>query len=323
MTYLGTYHSSFLSYSTENNILYNGCDKKDFIECIFNEQNCILKVNNQYISINKEDKFFLTEVAYNFRFILNANNTISILMNDKYLSAKPDSSISFTNKIMSWEQFTDDNNHKIKPIKMGYINYLFNRGNLPKMLACCCGNVNYGAPWFCTDLYQKLDKSIYSLDITRKFFFKSNIFDFVYIEHGLEHVEFNGVINFLTETYRILKPGGVLRVASPMLDNLIMYYLSKNDEDNNLATYIEKNWFPIAYDMSIISKAIVLNNAFYNFSHKCILDFYTYKQILSVIGYKSISKQDLCKSKFIELDNLESRVNYYAKSETGVFEAIK
>lgn len=47
-----------------------------------------------------------------------------------------------------------------------------------------------------------------------------NTVDFILIEHCLEHVASPGALHFCEEAFRILKPGGVLRVCVPVIDRL-------------------------------------------------------------------------------------------------------
>ena len=45
--------------------------------------------------------------------------------------------------------------------------------------------------------------------------FKNNIIDNIYASHILEHIEDIYVIKFLKESFRVLKPSGVLRIVCP------------------------------------------------------------------------------------------------------------
>lgn len=58
------------------------------------------------------------------------------------------------------------------------------------------------------------------VDITKPLPYADNSLEQVLIEHGLEHVSCAEGFRFLREAYRILRPGGVLRVCVPELDRL-------------------------------------------------------------------------------------------------------
>jgi SAM-dependent methyltransferase len=50
--------------------------------------------------------------------------------------------------------------------------------------------------------------------------FENDSVDFVYIEHGIEHINQQNVLKFLKEVQRILKVGGVIRIAFPDLTRI-------------------------------------------------------------------------------------------------------
>jgi ubiquinone/menaquinone biosynthesis C-methylase UbiE len=53
------------------------------------------------------------------------------------------------------------------------------------------------------------------VDVTRRSPFVDNTFDFIYSEHMIEHIPYVGGRAMLEESYRVLKPGGTLRIATP------------------------------------------------------------------------------------------------------------
>lgn len=57
--------------------------------------------------------------------------------------------------------------------------------------------------------------------------FKDNSVDNIYISHVLEHVENKYVINFIKESFRVLKKRGVLRIACP--DSEFLFQVSQFD----------------------------------------------------------------------------------------------
>lgn len=58
------------------------------------------------------------------------------------------------------------------------------------------------------------------VDITKNLPYGDNTVDFILIEHCLEHVSGPDALHFCEEAYRILKPGGALRVCMPVLERL-------------------------------------------------------------------------------------------------------
>jgi predicted SAM-dependent methyltransferase len=64
-------------------------------------------------------------------------------------------------------------------------------------------------------------------------------FEVVYSSHFLEHIPRTLVPGFLAECFRILKPGGVLRLVLPDLENLCREYLDRRDSgDHEKADFV-------------------------------------------------------------------------------------
>ena len=57
--------------------------------------------------------------------------------------------------------------------------------------------------------------------------FEDNSFEIVYSEHMFEHILPMDGSTFLREMYRILKPGGVLRVTTPDLEKYLLGYVNR------------------------------------------------------------------------------------------------
>ena len=76
--------------------------------------------------------------------------------------------------------------------------------------------------------------------------FEDNYFDLVYHSHVLEHFTKVDGILFLKECYRVLKPGGTIRIVVPNLENIVLEYiniLNLGMQDLNNAELEEKyNW---------------------------------------------------------------------------------
>src|SRR6185436_17770630 len=76
--------------------------------------------------------------------------------------------------------------------------------------------------------YQRLretDPKIIAWDLRYGIPFPDGVFDCVYHSHFLEHLPKNGAPAFLKECYRVLKPGGTIRVAVPNLSYWADRYL--------------------------------------------------------------------------------------------------
>lgn len=62
-------------------------------------------------------------------------------------------------------------------------------------------------------------------DLRKGIPYPNNYFDVVYHSHVLEHFPKHEATGFIGECYRVLKPGGILRVAVPDLERIVREYL--------------------------------------------------------------------------------------------------
>ena len=85
----------------------------------------------------------------------------------------------------------------------------------PAKLHLGCGNRLLDG-WLNTDLHPR-SAQVARLDATRRFPFADSVFAFAYSEHLIEHVSFGEGAALLRECFRVLAPGGRIRVATPDL----------------------------------------------------------------------------------------------------------
>jgi predicted SAM-dependent methyltransferase len=85
-----------------------------------------------------------------------------------------------------------------------------------------CGPINH--PAFINVDAVPLPHVHYVGSIARLPMFRDDTVDLLYASHCLEHISYHKTHEVLAEWYRVLKPGGVLRVSVPDLDRLIEIY---------------------------------------------------------------------------------------------------
>jgi predicted SAM-dependent methyltransferase len=91
-----------------------------------------------------------------------------------------------------------------------------------------CGQ-RFHPAWTNLDL-QPAHPSVRRWDVTQPLPFADGSFDAVYHSHLLEHLPRAQALPFLTECRRVLKPGGVLRLAVPNLEAIARLYLHVLEE---------------------------------------------------------------------------------------------
>jgi predicted SAM-dependent methyltransferase len=191
----------------------------------------------------------------------------------------------------------------------------------PKKLHIGCGD-NHLEGWLNTDIYPKKGEAF--LDATKAFRFSSDTYDYIFSEHMIEHIPYQSCLNFLAECYRILKPGGTIRLATPDLKFLIDLY-NPNKSDIQIE-YMKWSVGKSIKDVKTYADAFVINKFMHNWGHTFIYDEKTLKFALKQTGFVNVTKQNLSISADPELNGLEyaERLQQgFLELESLILEAIK
>ena len=119
-------------------------------------------------------------------------------------------------------------------------------------------------------------------DITRKPYpIESASMDGIYTEHCLEHIRFKDFEYNMHEFFRLLKPGGNLRIIMPDGEiYLDIYQRRKNGEQIRMP-----------HEETYLTPMARINGIFRNHGHQFIYDFDTVKKLLEKAGFKDIKKE--------------------------------
>jgi len=120
-----------------------------------------------------------------------------------------------------------------------------------KLLNLGCGK-RYHRSWINVD-FNGDGKNVISHNLLSGIPFKENEIDVIYHSHVLEHFSQHDAFIFLTECFRVLKPGGIIRIAVPDLEQIVNEY--KTQLDNVLqkkGTDADYNWILLElYDQTV------------------------------------------------------------------------
>lgn len=178
--------------------------------------------------------------------------------------------------------------------------------------------------WLNTDRDTGLSQGSVYLDAAKKIPFDSLTFDYVYFEHLIEHLDFIHGERLIQECYRVLKPGGKIRISTPDLNFLIELYVgTKTVLEKKYIKWLLKNHT----DFNIFLDTFVINTYFRDWGHKFIYDYKTLKEVLNRQGFMNINKVPVGESSDKNLENLESHglivSEEFNRLESLVMEATK
>jgi len=157
--------------------------------------------------------------------------------------------------------------------------------------------------WLNTDLQPQAPGIIF-LDVTDPLPFPDRSLDVVFSEHLIEHLSHADGAYHLREAFRVLKPHGRLRVATPDLQFLIDIY-TRGDHTDAQARYVRltvERMFPVN---GFYSGAFVLNNFVRHWGHQFIYDESTLGDALRRAGFSNVTRWDVGRSDEPMLQNLE------------------
>ena len=178
--------------------------------------------------------------------------------------------------------------------------------------------------WLNSDLVPEKSGIVY-LDATRPFPFADNTFDYVSSEHMIEHVDYPGALSMLQESFRILKPGGKIRVATPDLRILVsLFSAEKTAAQTQYIDWVAKKWVPIGLGVEVNEnkEVFIMNNAFRAWGHQFLYDLETLKAAMSRCGFEDLKYYQPGVSDDPNLRGIESHGAVIGNEAINAFEAF-
>jgi predicted SAM-dependent methyltransferase len=127
----------------------------------------------------------------------------------------------------------------------------------------------------------------YGADLRYPLLIDDAVFDGIFTEHTLEHLNYTEVARILAECRRILKPGGIIRIVVPDLSIFVEHYVSNNE-----------SWFRDwerevlqPRGRSMISRMEALSFVTQEYGHRSAWDFETMEKFLARAGFSEIHKR--------------------------------
>lgn len=129
--------------------------------------------------------------------------------------------------------------------------------------------------------------------------FEDNSVDLIYACHLLEHFKRNQIEDILKEWYRVLKPEGILRLATPDFEKLVEVYLKYKDLKLILGPLVGRQDYP-------------------ENTHYIIFDFTTLSEVLKKVGFEKIYRYDWRKTIHKDYDDFSQAYIPHMDKKNGI-----
>jgi SAM-dependent methyltransferase len=131
-------------------------------------------------------------------------------------------------------------------------------------------------------LRNEWDSRIMLHDLRKKLPFGDNTVDCIYTSHTLEHLNKADGYQMLSESYRVLKPNGILRVVVPDLKAIVADYVENKIKSDDFLLALH-----VGYEEESDSGFKKVLAPFVRFPHKCMYDETRLVEIMTEIGFKA------------------------------------
>ncbi len=175
-----------------------------------------------------------------------------------------------------------------------------------------CGRKNFGTDWIHIDGSNIKDggdgrtggdfSHIKYHDIT-KLPFEDNSVDIIYNSHVFEYFDRDECKEVLKEWYRVLKPGGCLRMAVPDFENCAKIYVN--------------NGVPLSFFVGMLYGKWKMNNR-NTIYHKTVYDFSSLKKVLETANFRNIQKWNWREVEHRNIDDYSQAYYPHMDKENGI-----
>jgi len=181
--------------------------------------------------------------------------------------------------------------------------------------------------WLNSSLYPVSSKSIH-IDATRPFPFADDMFRYAFSNHMIEHLSYAAGERMLRECFRVLEPGGVLRVSTPDFAFLLRIYA--NPADPLIDRYIDwqLDWINREDPRAAPTKAaiFVCNNFVRDWGHLFIYDRAILLHAMAEAGFVDIvdcASNESMHVKLCGIEHEERAPDGFVRLETMTLEGRK
>jgi len=136
-----------------------------------------------------------------------------------------------------------------------------------------CGWRNFGSDWTHID-YGDYDHLDYKCNVSKKLPLSDNIADLIYASHVIAYFDKSEIEKILLDWKRVLKPGGIIRLATPDFESMSKLY---ENGEYDLCSFLGPMYGKMDMDGITIY-------------HKTVYDLKTIYDLLDSLGFNSIER---------------------------------
>ncbi len=175
--------------------------------------------------------------------------------------------------------------------------------------------------WLNTDVSP--EPGVTALDATQPFPFPDGAFSRIFSEHVIEHVPFEGGAAMLRECFRVLSPGGRIRISTPSFAFLLgLLHPPLGELQRAYVAWATGLFYPAEQPSALL----VVNNFVRAWGHQLIYDEPTLVALLRRAGFTDVAAFELGRSDDPELRDLENHERLppgFLQLETMTLEATR
>ena len=147
--------------------------------------------------------------------------------------------------------------------------------------------------WLNTDInprFRRTGPSVLFLDVTRPFPFGDLTFDYIASEHVIEHVPYDDARFMVGECWRVLRPGGRIRIATPDLAQLLSLYQDRDNLSSEQAAHLSWMATDVLANASRGTPVFDINTEMREWDHQFLFDQDTLCGMLAEAGFGEIQR---------------------------------